>query len=144
VREKGVLLVAAAGNAGPKSPPLFPGADSNVIAVTATDTDDHVFSGANRGKYVSVAAPGVDIMVPAPDGDYQFTTGTSVAPAHVAGLAALLWPGKPDASADVIRAVLLSSPKDLGPKGRDDQFGWGLVAPLKALKLPDAQAAPVR
>jgi len=144
VREKGVLLVAAAGNAGPRSPPLFPGADSNVIAVTATDTDDHLFSGANRGKYVSVAAPGVDIMVPAPDGDYQFTTGTSVAAAHVTGVAALLWSRKPDASADVIRDVLLSSAKDLGPKGRDDQFGWGLVDPLKALQLLDAQAAPVR
>src|SRR5207237_923530 len=41
---KGIVLVAAAGNAGPKSPPLFPAADSKVIAVTATDTDDRVFA----------------------------------------------------------------------------------------------------
>jgi hypothetical protein len=68
---------AAAGNAGPKSPPLYPGADPNVIAVTATDADDKLFNGANRGKYISVAAPGVDILVPAPEGEYQITTGTS-------------------------------------------------------------------
>ena len=32
---RGILMVAAAGNAGPKSPPLFPAANPNVIAVTA-------------------------------------------------------------------------------------------------------------
>ena len=79
--DKGVVLIAAAGNAGPKSPPLFPAADPNVIAVTATDVDDKLFAGANRGKYISVAAPGVDILVPAPEGSYQLTTGTSVAAA---------------------------------------------------------------
>ena len=88
--DKGVVLIAAAGNAGPKSPPLFPGADPYVIAVTATDVDDKLFAGANRGKYISVAAPGVDILVPAPEGEYQMTTGTSVAAAEVSGIVALL------------------------------------------------------
>ena len=46
---KGLVLVAAAGNAGPSSPPLYPAADPNVIAVTATDDDDVLFSRANRG-----------------------------------------------------------------------------------------------
>jgi hypothetical protein len=44
---------------------LDAGADPNVIAVTATDVDDKLFTGANRGKYISVAAPGVDILVSA-------------------------------------------------------------------------------
>src|SRR5215471_1622967 len=57
--DKGIVLIAAAGNAGPKSPPLFPGALSPyVIAVTATDVDDKLFANANRGKYISLAAPG--------------------------------------------------------------------------------------
>src|SRR6266540_4638062 len=47
--DKGIVLIAAAGNAGPKSPPLYPGADPNVIAVTATDADDKLFAGA-RGR----------------------------------------------------------------------------------------------
>jgi filamentous hemagglutinin family protein len=89
--ERGIVLIAAAGNAGPKSPPLFPGAFSPyVLAVTATDIDDKLFTGANRGKYVSVAAPGVDILVPAPENAYQITTGTSVAAAEVSGIVALL------------------------------------------------------
>src|SRR5262249_36517800 len=54
---KGVVLVAAAGNAGPRSPPLYPAADPNVIAVTATDVDDALFPGANRGSHIAVAAP---------------------------------------------------------------------------------------
>ena len=57
-REKGILIIAAAGNAGAKSPPLYPGADPNVMAVTATDEHDRLFSGANQGSYVAVAAPG--------------------------------------------------------------------------------------
>ena len=59
------MLIAAAGNAGPNSPPLFPAADPNVIAVTATDVDDGLFRGANRGKHIAVSAPGVEVLVPA-------------------------------------------------------------------------------
>ena len=84
---------------GAKSPPLFPGADPNVIAVTATDVDDKLFTGANRGKYISVAAPGVDILVPAPENTYQITTGTSVAAAEVSGIVALLLERNPEAHA---------------------------------------------
>src|SRR5262249_10386455 len=50
--DKAIVLIAAAGNAGPKSPPLFPGAIPFVIAVTATDVDDKLFTAANRGKYI--------------------------------------------------------------------------------------------
>jgi hypothetical protein len=45
---KGILMVAAAGNAGPKSPPLYPAANTNVIAVTATDAQDRLFAASNR------------------------------------------------------------------------------------------------
>jgi len=63
--EKGVVMVAAAGNAGEKSPPLFPAADARVIAVTATDQDDNLYQRANRGGHIAVAAPGVDLLLPA-------------------------------------------------------------------------------
>ena len=134
-REKGILVIAAAGNNGPKSPPLYPGADRNVMAVTATDENDRLFNSANQGKYITVAAPGVDILVPAPDGAVQFTTGTSVATANVSGVAALLLAQKPSVTPEEIRAILVRTAKHLGSRGINPQFGAGLVDPLKALEL---------
>jgi subtilisin family serine protease len=114
-----------------------------VIAVTATDIDDKLFSGANRGRYVAIAAPGVDILVPAPEGTYQMTTGTSVATAHISGIVALLLERNPQLKPDEIRKILTGSAKRLGP---NNEFGAGLVDPVKALELaaPRSAAAPGR
>jgi len=127
-------LIAAVGNAGPNSPPLYPAADPNVIAVTATDSDDRLFRGANRGNYIAVSAPGVDILAPAPDGTYQLTTGTSVAAAEVSGIAALLLERNPSLTPDQVRKILMDTAKDLGAKGRDRDYGAGLVNALKAVE----------
>jgi subtilisin family serine protease len=145
---KGVVLIAASGNLGPKSPPLYPAADPNVIAVTAVDESDRLFAQAVRGPHVAIAAPGVDVMVPAPDETYQLTTGTSVAAAHVSGVAALLIERHPNVDAATILEVLTSSAQKLNPKGRDDQFGWGLIDPASALaelesRMTDNQVASV-
>ena len=120
--DKGIVLIAAAGNAGPKSPPLYPGADPNVIAVTATDVDDKLFTGANRGKYVAVAAPGVDVIVPAPGNEYQVTTGTSVASAEVDGIAALLLERNPNLKPADIRRILTTSATRHGHGAARRQF----------------------
>ena len=127
------MLVAAAGNNGPRAPEAYPGAYPEVIAVTATDMDDKLLVVANRGRYVSVAAPGVDIFVAAPNGGYGFTTGTSVATAHVSGLAALLLERDPTLTPDAVQAILMRTAKDLGPAGRDDQYGAGLVDAYEAV-----------
>ncbi len=87
---RGIVMVAAAGNAGAKSPPLYPAANSNVIAVSATDAGDKLFAASNRGGHIAIAAPGVDIFLPAPDGKYQMTSGTSFSAAYISGLAALM------------------------------------------------------
>jgi Subtilase family/Autotransporter beta-domain/IPT/TIG domain len=143
-REKGVLLIAAAGNAGPKSPPLYPGADPNVMAVTATDENDRLFKGANQGEYVTIAAPGVEILVPAPDGGVQVTTGTSVATANVSGVAALLIARKPSLTPEQVRATLVTTAKHLGSGGINPQFGAGLVDPRKALETVVSNAMPAQ
>jgi subtilisin family serine protease len=145
---KGVVLIAASGNLGPKSPPLFPAADPNVIAVTAVDENDRLFAQAVRGPHVAIAAPGVDVMVPAPEETYQLTTGTSVAAAHVSGVAALLIERHPNVDAATILEVLTSTAQKLNPKGRDDQFGWGLIDPASALaelesRMTDNQVASI-
>jgi subtilisin family serine protease len=137
---KKVVLVAAAGNAGPKSPPLYPGADRNVIAVTATDSSDRLFNGANQGAYVALAAPGVDILAAVPGGKYRMSSGTSLSAAFVSGLAALMIARNPDLSPGDLRLALETSARDLGPSGRDTQFGAGEVDALAAVS---ATAAPV-
>ena len=122
---KGIVMVAAAGNAGPKSPPLYPAANANVIAVSATDAQDKLFAASNRGGYIAVAAPGVDIFLPAPDEKYQMTSGTSFSAAYVSGLAALMLERNPALKPDEVRAILMKTARDLGAPGRDDLFGAG-------------------
>lgn len=132
-RKQGLILIAAAGNAGAKSGPLYPAAYSDVIAVTATNADDGLFPGASRGKHIAVAAPGVDLLLPAPEAGYQMTTGTSFAAAEVSGIAALLLERKPDLGYDGVRKALTATARDLGPKGVDPQFGAGLVDAYRAI-----------
>ena len=138
--DKGMVLIAAAGNAGPQSEPLYPAADPNVIAVTATDSADHIFKMANRGRYIAVAAPGVDILALAPDGAYQLSTGTSIAAAHVSGIAALLLERKPSLKPSDIRAILIATAKAPGPPTPDSDFGAGLVSAYRALAALDRSA----
>jgi subtilisin family serine protease len=142
IRRKGLVLVAAAGNDGPNAPPAYPAAYPEVIAVTATDADDKLLPVANHGSYVAVAAPGVEIFVATPGG-YEFTTGTSIATAHVSGLVALLIARNPSLTPDLVQSILMKTAKDLGPQGRDDEFGAGLVDAYEAL-LTQAPATAAR
>jgi len=137
--KRGIVLIAAAGNAGPNSPPLFPAADKNVIAVTATDMEDRIYSGAVRGNHIAVAAPGVEVLVPAPGGNFQFTTGTSVAAAHVSGVAALLLERNPKLTNNDVRRILTRTAKSLGPRSRD--FGAGLVNAYQAVSSVSSREA---
>jgi hypothetical protein len=140
--DQGIILVAAAGNAGPKSPPLFPGADPNVIAVSATDVDDKTYKNANRGKYVTIAAPGVDILVPAPDGGYQLTTGTSVAAAHISGVVALMLERNKELTPAEVRGILTATAKNIG--GVKTDVGAGLVDPVQAISKSGPKQAKLR
>lgn len=132
--KRGIILIAAAGNAGPKSPPLYPAADRNVIAVSATDSANNLFEASNRGSHVALAAPGVDLLLPSPDEKYQVASGTSFAAAYVSGLAALIVERNPGVAPEVVRRILMDTALDLGPKGKDDQFGAGLANALAAVQ----------
>lgn len=143
-RDKGMVAIAAAGNGGAKGAPLYPGADPSVIAVTATDADDKPFAQASRGNYIAVAAPGVDVLAAEPAGRYAFSSGTSIAAAHVSGIVALLLEKRPDLNLEGVRKLLTESAVDLGAHGRDAIFGAGRVdAPAALAKaLPVSQARP--
>lgn len=138
--KKGIVLIAAAGNAGAKSAPLYPAADINVIAVSATDADDKVLEASNRGNHISVAAPGAQILVATPDG-YEVSSGTSYSAAEVSGIVALMLERRGDLSPSRVRGILQATAKDIGPKGKDVMFGAGLADALAALNAPDAALA---
>lgn len=125
-RARGLILVAAAGNNGPGAPYGYPAAYNGVIAVTATDAKDALMKQANRGPYVYVSAPGVDLMAPV-GGGVDLVTGTSFAAAVVSGAIANILHKAPDRSADWVEKALADTATDLGEKGRDTDFGFGLI-----------------
>lgn len=122
---RGMILIAAAGNAGPNADPQFPAAFEPVIAVTAVDASGAPYRKATRGAYVDLAAPGVDVYVRTDKG--HFVTGTSVAAPFVTALIAGDRRLSELRSASDIRAELTRSATDLGPAGRDSTYGFGLV-----------------
>jgi subtilisin family serine protease len=141
VAAKGIVMVAAAGNAGAKSPPLYPAANANVIAVSATDAQDKLFAASNRGSHIAISAPGVDIFLPAPDEKYQMTSGTSFSAAYVSGLVALLLERNPALKPEEVRAIVMKTARDLGSPGRDDLFGAGEADAYAAVSAVVAQPA---
>ena len=128
---RGIVLIAAVGNAGPRSPPLYPAADVGVIGVTATDVDDKLMPQANRGPQVAVAAPGVEILAVAPDGKYQVTSGTSIAAAHASGVAALLLASKPNLTPVQVRASLTRAATRI--PGKRNEVGAGVIDALAVI-----------
>lgn len=123
----GMLLVAAAGNEGPNAPPVFPAGYPPVMAVTAVDASLQPYAHANRGGYIDLAAPGVDVWSAREGEGGRYNTGTSFATPFVTAAAALALARTPDAAPDAIRQRLLDGARDLGTPGQDRTFGWGLV-----------------
>lgn len=119
-----VVVMAAAGNGGPVARPMYPAAYSSVVAVTAVDSAQQVFRLANRGEYLALAAPGVDLRHAQPGGGYAASSGTSFAVPFAVTAAARLSRIQPDVN---IIDMLLSSAMDLGPPGRDSIYGYGLL-----------------
>lgn len=116
-QRKGMVLVAAAGNAGRREA-VYPAAYDGVVGVTAVDAEKRRMKKASTGKQVDLAAPGVDLWVAKPGGGGTYRTGTSFAVPYVgAALVAV----KGDFSRLVREAV------DLGKAGWDEEYGYGLI-----------------
>ena len=122
----GVVIIAAAGNGGPNAKPAYPAAFPSVIAVTATDSSDEIYKDANRGAYIAVAAPGVDIMAAAPKGAFDISSGTSLAAAHISGIAALLIEKNPKLTSKEVREILSKSAHKLNGKSAEE-LGAGIA-----------------
>lgn len=126
----GILLVAAAGNdgntRGTGDSVDYPGAYSSVIAVAATGSTNMRASFSSTGPTVELAAPGVNILSTYQDG-LSSLSGTSMACPHVAGTAALVLAANPSFTNGNIRGRLAQTATDLGTRGRDKLYGYGLV-----------------
>ena len=132
-RDKGVVVVAAAGNDG-RGQVGYPAAYPGVVAVAATQFDETTTFYSNWGKEIDVAAPGGNTRVDQngdgkPDGvlqhtivpgntsqtDYLWFMGTSMASPHAAGVAALIM-GAGVRKPDAVEEILLGTARK--PKGR--------------------------
>ena len=132
-RARGLHLVAPVGNDGPAAPAAYPASYPGVIAVTAVDARNRPLIEAGRSLHLDFAAPGADMAAAAPGGGVKAVRGTSFAVPLVAGRLART-------SLTALRAEA----KDLGRKGPDKVYGYGLVCgdcrtPLRKnnRRLPD-------
>jgi membrane-anchored mycosin MYCP len=138
--EHRIVVVAAAGNEGggaTDGQPVYPAAYPGVIAVAGVDRQDQRVSTSSTGNYVDVAAPGVDIIGPAPrGGGYGLLEqgGTSFAAAYVSGVVALIRSYNPDLSPEDVTGRIRST-ADHPAAGHNDQVGYGVVNPYQAVAV---------
>lgn len=151
-KNKGVLVVAAAGNDGRNSLSYPAAYSDSVMAVGATRIDKRKAGYSNYGTGLSVVAPGGDLRVDQNrdgygDGvlqqtlksgslntfGYYFYQGTSMATPHVAALGALI-SSQGITNPNDIRNIIETTALDLGRKGWDSTFGWGLIDAYKAMQ----------
>lgn len=147
----GVLIVAAAGNCGDganlsigcsfEDQPWYPAWRAETIAVAAVDSNNVQSYFSTSGSYVELSAPGESIYSTVSGNGYTTFSGTSQAAPHVAGLAALVWANEPTLTLQQVRDRLTSTAVDLGPAGRDNQYGYGLIDAAAALGLPATTAS---
>ena len=160
VRAMGIVVVAAAGNEGSRSP-SFPAAYDNVISVSAVDAQQRITGYSNRGASIDVSAPGGDgrrdingdgypdgvLSTGGVDGEfaYTFLSGTSMAAPHVAGVFALMKSVNPQLDAQAIERLLRDGRLsiDLGAPGQDELYGFGLIDARLAVEAALAEAGGV-
>ncbi|BBW95992.1 S8 family peptidase [Geobacillus icigianus] len=135
-----VVLVAASGNDS-TSQPSFPAAYPEVISVGAIDPDLSYALYSNYGDYVDVVAPGTNIASTFAGHRYAALSGTSMAAPHVAALAALIRSINPRLTNDEVRRVIIQSTVDLGDRGKDPYYGYGVINVYRALQLAKASAS---
>lgn len=146
MKSKGGLVVVSAGNNGINENLAI---DTNLIPVSATESNDVLATWSSYGTFVSVAAPGNYVWTTTRGGSYGQWWGTSFASPVVAGTVALMMSVRPDLPNTKIEQLLYSSAVDLGAAGRDIQYGYGRIdanaAVNAALAAPalDAQAPVV-
>ncbi|MDQ1712019.1 MAG: serine protease [Frankiaceae bacterium] len=143
---KGVIIVAAAGNDGGNNSIDYPGAYPESIAVAALDSTKTRASYSDGGPQLDIAAPGSNVISTynASDTSYSTLSGTSMATPHVAGALALALSCAPAGTTrTTIVNALYSTAEDLGAAGRDDLYGNGLARADRLVANVCSGTAPV-
>lgn len=133
-----LVIVAAAGNDGQgNNLAAYPAAYStqfpNVIAVSASDVDDAIGQFSDSGDYVTVAAPGVGVVTPAPYRGYLKSDGTSFAAPFVTGTVALVRAAHPKMTAAQVRSRIEATADPPPATVPDSRYGYGIVNPYLAV-----------
>jgi subtilisin family serine protease len=140
---RGVLSVAAAGNDNIEQL-FYPAAFGQyVVSVAGTDQNDNKASFSNHGDWIELSAPAVDILSTLSGQSYGNKTGTSMASAIVAGVAALVWSHSETMSAEQVRERLRQTTINLDDRKPSPFFGYGRVDAFSALRSPTHVSAPV-
>lgn len=133
-REKGILVVAAAGNEGYGRDTLtYPAKYDAVISVGSVNQAGQRSTFSSTGPMLDVVAPGEEILSTIPGPTYAKWEGTSMAAPFVSAQLALMKEAYPTATASALRQMLITNTSDLGAPGWDPLYGHGLI---KAFKLP--------
>jgi subtilisin family serine protease len=142
--EKDVVVVAGAGNDGDGvNSPNWPAACAGVLAVGGVDSRGEPWVKTQRQDYVSVAAPGVGVGTIGKDGKLgHYGAGTSQATALTSGAAALIRSRYPEMPAREVVQRLIGTALDVGPKGKDDQTGYGVIRIPRALTQEVPKSTP--
>jgi minor extracellular protease Epr len=127
--EKGVFIVAAAGNEGPAAPVVFPAGYENVIAVSAIDQNQQPYRWSNQGSHIDYAALGVNVLTAQSQDRTGRESGTSMAAPVVSAALACTVASIPELSRSQILSALAAKAIDLGPIGKDPIFGLGAIQP---------------
>ncbi|WP_176921711.1 type VII secretion-associated serine protease mycosin [Micromonospora sp. WMMB235] len=130
-----VVVVACTGNLATSTTTevWYPAREPGVLAVAGLErTSENLWSGSITGHETVLSAPATGLYGARPEG-YWRVQGTSFAAPLVAATAALVRARYPKMSAGDVVNRLITTARDLGPTGRDDRFGYGLVDPVAAL-----------
>lgn len=132
-KEKGILIIAAAGNTGEKGV-QYPAAYEEVMAVGAVNKDGEVEDYSAKGREVEVVAPGELVKTTGFIGSEEVTSGTSLAAPQVTAVASLIWQRDSRMSADFVRGLLDES---ANLYGNTSEYGNGLIDAEYALSHYD-------
>ena len=121
----GIQIIAAVGNEGPASLPLYPAAYKETIGVSAVDESGGIYRWANQGDYVDFAAFGVSIPTAHPNGTTIRQSGTSMAAPQVAATYACYLQREKSKMAAL--TLLQKNAIDAGEPGRDSVYGFGIL-----------------